>query len=348
MTYVLTYTTLLLAGLISTSRPSARRAVAAISLAFLFVFVAFRFEVGCDWFGYFGNFELQRYDSLENAFLRKDPAFWVASHILHQFGYEYPYINMLFAIPFFWGLAHMARRQPDPLGFVILSFPVLIINMPMSALRQASAIGLVCIAFMAFRKRKLIRFAAFVIAAGAFHLSSLAFLALAPFIKYRLSRYSIAASVILVLPGAYFVLSDLFSIYADRYVDTGIDAAGAIYRTAMLAVTAGLYMLFLQKPFKQRFPEDYQLVHIGAWIMLAILPVVFVSTVIADRFGYYVTPIQLMILARIPQLASGPSTTLLSASPYAALGLVLMVWTNYSTHFQKCYVPYQTWLSWDY
>lgn len=82
--------------------------------------------------------------------------------------------------------------------------------------------------------------------------------------------------------------------------------------------------------------------------MLATFPVVFVSTVIADRFGYYVTPIQLMILARIPYLVKGRSAVLLSVSPYAALGVVLLVWTSFSQHFQKCYVPYRTWLSWTH
>lgn len=348
MTYVFSYTALLLGGLISAYRARVRRVFATGAIILLFVFVAFRFEVGCDWFGYMLNFESQRYDTLENALLKKDPAFWIASHVLHRLGYEYPYINVLFAIPFFWGLGQMARRQPDPLGFLILSFPVLIINMPMSALRQSAAIGFICVAFVAFQERKLGRFVISVLAAGFFHLSALAFLAMAPFVKYELSRRSIAASAVLVLPGAFFVFSDLFAIYAERYVDTGVDAAGAIYRSGMFAATALLFFFLLSQPFRAKFPWEYQLVQIGAWIMLATFPVVFVSTVIADRFGYYVTPIQLMILARIPYLVKGRSAVLLSVSPYAALGVVLLVWTSFSQHFQKCYVPYRTWLSWTH
>ena len=348
MTYVFFYTALLLAGLISAYRTRVRRVFATGAIILLFVLVAFRFEVGCDWFGYMLNFESQRYDTLENALLKKDPAFWIASHVLHRLGYEYPYINVLFAIPFFWGLGHMARRQPAPLGFLILSFPVLIINMPMSALRQSAAIGFICVAFVAFQERKLARFIISVLPAGFFHLSALAFLAMAPFVKYKLSRRSIAASAVLVLPGAFFVFSDLFAIYAERYVDTGVDAAGAIYRSGMLAATALLFFFLLSQPFRAKFPWEYQLVQIGAWIMLATFPVVFVSTVIADRFGYYVTPIQLMILARIPYLVKGRLAVLLSVSPYAALGVVLLVWTSFSQHFQKCYVPYRTWLSWTY
>lgn len=348
MTYLLVYTALLLVGMLTASRRSARWPLASFWIVLLFLFVAFRYEVGCDWSGYERNFEAARYVTTAEAISQREPGFWSVLAAIHAAGLEYPYINLLLAIPFFWGLAHMARRQPDPLGFVILSFPVLIINMPMSALRQSAAIGLIFFAFVAFQKRDLVRFVTFVLAAGLFHLSALAFLAMAPFARYRVSRWSIAASVVLVLPGAYFALADAFSIYVDRYVGTGIDAAGAVYRSGMLAATAALFFLVLRRPFHRWFSAEYQLALIGTWIMLATLPMAFVSSVISDRFGYYITPIQLMILARIPYLVRGPSALLLSASPYAALGLMLVVWTNLSWHFQQCYVPYQTWLSWKY
>ena len=79
---------------------------------------------------------------------------------------------------------------------------------------------------------------------------------------------------------------------------------------------------------------------------LAVLPI---SSVISDRFGYYVTPIQLMILARLPYLVRpGPQGQLISMAPYLGLGLVLLVWTQKSKHFNQCYLPYKTWLDWQY
>lgn len=346
--YLTIYCGLVFSGALSAGRVRFRRFLFSVFVPLLFAFVAFRYEVGCDWSGYELNFETARYFTITEAIAQREPGFWSVLAAVHTIGLEYPYVNVVLAIPFFWGLAHIARRQPDPLGFVILSFPVLIINMPMSALRQSAAIGLMCFAFVAFQKRDLVRFVAFILAAGLFHFSALAFLALAPFTKYRVSRWSIAASLVLVLPGAYFALADAFSIYVDRYVGTSIDAAGAVYRSGMLAATAALFFLVLRRPFRQWFPAEYQLALIGAWVMLATLPMAFVSSVIADRFGYYVTPIQLMILARISYLVKWPSALLLSASPYAAFGLMLVVWTNLSWHFQQCYVPYQTWLSWAY
>ncbi|NBB99157.1 MAG: EpsG family protein, partial [Alphaproteobacteria bacterium] len=69
-----------------------------------------------------------------------------------------------------------------------------------------------------------------------------------------------------------------------------------------------------------------------------------VSTVIGDRFGYYLIPIQAMIFARIPFLQFRTNAALHAALPYLGLLLVFTVWTQLSWHFQQCYIPYQTWI----
>ena len=55
---------------------------------------------------------------------------------------------MISSFTFFFGAHYMAQRQQNRIAFLILLFPVLIINMPMSGIRQASAIGALCIAFV--------------------------------------------------------------------------------------------------------------------------------------------------------------------------------------------------------
>jgi hypothetical protein len=78
-------------------------------------------------------------------------------------------------------------------------------------------------------------------------------------------------------------------------------------------------------------------------VMLALL-LVPVSSVIADRFGYYLIPIQSMIFARLPFLPFRTNSALHSAIPYLALILVFTVWSQLSWHFRECYIPYQTWI----
>src|SRR5690606_31434867 len=73
----------------------------------------------------------------------------------------------------------------------------------------------------------------------------------------------------------------------------------------------------------------------------ALLPV---STIIADRLGYYFIPLQALIFARIPWMQSLPSRPILAAAPYLGLLVFFVVWTMSSGHFQSCYIPYQSWI----
>ena len=155
------------------------------------------------------------------ALQQTEPAYWLLLVQIHKAGLDYPYLNLVMAIPFFWGLVALARRQPDPLAFLVLSFPVLIINMPMSAIRQAAAIGFVCLAIIAFQDRKLIRYVTMIVAGSLFHMSAIVFLALAPFVKFRLTRGTLLLSGMLALPGAYFMLAKTAEFYSDRYIGTG-------------------------------------------------------------------------------------------------------------------------------
>ncbi|MBJ7533227.1 EpsG family protein [Rhodomicrobium vannielii ATCC 17100] len=346
MIYVASYAALLLAGFLSFKSVQLRRALFPIVALFLFLFVAFRYEVGCDWSGYQNNYLSAQYLTVEDAVSGQEPGYWLLLTQLHSFGFEYPYLNVLMAMLFFWGLTRLAVREPNPLAILILAFPVLVINLPMSGIRQGAAVGMICLALNAFRSRQPITYVALVVFASLFHTSALAFLALAPFVKFRVTRATLILSGILVLPSALFLLTDKVAFYSDRYVDTGVDAAGAIYRTGMLAVVGGYFLLVLRRAYLERFPADYKLALIGAWTMLGTLALLPVSSVISDRFGYYVAPIQLMIMARTPYLIRGRSRLFLSAAPYAALGVVLVVWTSFSDLFKQCYVPYQTWLDW--
>lgn len=349
MTYLALYASLLFGGALSSRNAQLRRFLFGFFSLVLFAFVAFRYEVGCDWSGYLENFELARFMSADEALAQGEAGYWFLLTLLHSLALEYPYLNLFMAVPFFWGLTALARRQPDPLAVIILAFPVLIINMPMSAIRQSAAIGFLCLALVAFQDRRLLRYVIMIAAGALFHRSIIVFLAMAPFVTLKLNRTTILLAGALVLPGAWFMLADTVEVYSDRYVGTGIDAAGAAYRSGMLAVVGGYFLVALRRPWQERFPADYTIVLIGACVMVGTIALVPVSSVISDRFGYYVTPIQLMIMARLPYLLPASGTgRLIGIAPYVGLGVVLIYWSLASQLFNVCYLPYQTWLSWNY
>ena len=311
----------------------------------LFLFSAFRYQVGCDWSGYYFQYNAAANFDWSTLTKIQEPIWWAILAWINESGLPYPAANIVSSAVFFVGIHVLARRQPDPLGFLVLLFPILIINIPMSGIRQGSAIGLICIAFTAFIDRRPLKFALWVVLAAGFHASALIFMLLLPIATGRYTRRSLILAAILALPGAYLLASsEAAEVASSRYIDTGINAAGAAFRVGFLGLSALYFFLFVRRKWLRACPRDYSLASIGAIGMALALLLVPVSTVIGDRFGYYLIPIQAMIFARLPYLPFRKNARLHSALPYFGLLILFAVWSQLSWHFQQCYVPYQTWI----
>ena len=267
---------------------SMRRQLYFALLLALFLFSAFRFEVGCDWTGYINQYFVFRDMPLSETWSNRE-GLWLSLLVLqNQLNLPYPWINVVSSTIFFVGLHAMARRQPDPLAFLVLLFPILIVNMPMSGIRQGSAIGLMFTAFNAFVDRKTIRFVLLTFIAAGFHASALVFLLLAPLVAGGFSWRRLVVACILALPGAYFMVQgDTVGIATDRYVGTAVDAAGAAFRVGLVGVTAAYFLYFLRWDWLRNFPVDFKLAMVGCILMLAMIPLLLISSVIADRLAYY-------------------------------------------------------------
>ena len=322
-----------------------RKSIYFAVLAALFVFSAFRYQVGCDWSGYYyqylgaANFDWSSVTEI------RDLIWWAILGWIRAMGLPYPVANIVSSAVFFAGVHVLARRQPDPLGFLVLLFPILIINMPMSAIRQGAAVGLLCIAFAAFIDRRPLRFSLWVVLAAGFHGSSLIFMLLLPVATGRYTRGRLLLAAVLAVPGVFFLASgDAADVATSRYIDTGVEAFGAVFRVGLLGLSALYFFLFLRKKWLRTWPQDYSLASIGAIGMALAFLLIPVSTVIGDRFGYYLIPIQAMIFARIPFLPFRVNAALHAALPYLGLLLVFTVWSQLSGHFKQCYIPYQSWI----
>lgn len=314
-------------------------------LVALFLFSAFRFEVGCDWTGYLNQYEIQRYATLEEAMAMAEPLWWTIIEFTHRKNLPYPWLNVISSAFFFIGIHAMAQRQHDPLGFLVLLFPILIINMPMSGIRQGAAIGVLCLAYVAFIDERRIRFIGWVLLASTLHTSALMMIALVPLIGGVYSWRRLVLMGALAIPGMAFMLQgESAQIAISRYLNTGVDAAGGIFRAGILVISGACFLIYLQVDWAKRFPKDYNLAIIGALMMVSIILLFPISSVIGDRFGYFLTPIQAMILARLPYLPIGRAHPSVIALPYIGLAVVFLTWTSLSSHFQLCYLPYQTWI----
>lgn len=322
-----------------------RKQLYLVVLAALFVFSAFRYQVGCDWSGYYYQYLRAAHLDWSSITDIREPIWWAIIGWFQDMGLPYPVTNVASSAIFFLGVHVLARRQPDPLGFLVLLFPILIINMPMSGIRQGAAIGLLCIAFVAFIDRRPLWFALWVVLATGIHSSALVFMLLLPVATGRYTPARLMLAATLAVPGAFFLAtSDAAEVATSRYVSTGVDAFGAAFRVGILGLSALYFFSFVRKKWQGTWPQDYSLASIGAIAMALAFLLIPISTVIGDRFGYYLIPIQAMIFARLPFLPIRANAALHSALPYLGLLLVFTVWSQLSWHFKKCYIPYQSWL----
>ncbi len=343
--YVSIFAVLIATRFVLAGQDSARRWCYPALLVALFLFSAYRYKVGCDWSGYESQFMLNRSFSWGAFFETREPLWWWTISKVRAAGLPYPWLNVITSLVFFVGVHVLARRQPDPFGFLVLLFPILIINMPMSGIRQGAAVGLMCIAFTAFVDRKLLRFLLCVFFASLIHGSAIVFLLLAPLVLGQYTRARIAFAVLLALPGSIALLSTSSSELAvSRYVATGVDAAGSAFRVGVLFISGCLFFFVFRQRWKRVYPADFKLVSFGSLLMMAAVVLVPISTVIGDRIAYYLIPIQSVVFARIPYLPLRSLKQLYSAAPYAGLFVMFLTWTWLSRHFAICYVPYDTWL----
>lgn len=341
MIYIAIFLFLIFCAHAARNHQTLRYQVYLILIWFLALFTGFRYGVGCDYFRYINHYNISQVnpDFLQN----REVGHQLLITGLNSLGFGSQAMFLAYSLMFFVGFHAFARRQPYPLAYLALSFPFLLINMPMAAVRQAAALGLIFFALNAFVDRKLIRFSVFVLIATLFHTSaaSMFFLAffLIPKIRPRFFRWLFPA-VFLGLAVAGFLSVGFLETAEDRYIDSDIEAAGAVPRLSLIALSAAFFILFLRKRWKALFPKDYELALVGSLTMFALFFLLPFSSVIADRLGYYFLPIQLMIFARIPSLQFRRNKLLLTTAPYVVFGAAFSVWIATSIIVQRCYVPY--------
>ncbi|MEP1201230.1 EpsG family protein [Tateyamaria sp.] len=343
--YYFSYGTLLLLTFVKRCDKLTHLLIYWTVLIALFLFVGTRFEVGCDFSTYQLHYSLGAQKYYSEALALRDPGHWLLIRVLNDYNFGPFSLNVVASGVFFLGIHVMARKQPNPLAFLVLCFPILIINMPMAATRQSMAIGFMCLAFAAFADRRLILYILWIMIGFLFHSSILIFILIAPFAGGILNRRRMLVSALLAVPGVLALLSsDSASLAQGRYINSGVEAAGSAFRLGLLFLTGLLFFSKLAPAWRRQFPGDYSLAVVGGFFMVGFLSMYFISTVIGDRFGYYLVPLQAMIIARIPYLNLGKSKNTLTIAPYAVLSFVFVVWMQLSWHFQKCYLPYQSWI----
>lgn len=316
-----------------------RRILFVVTFLVLTVIIGGRDVVGCDWDSYLNHYYAAAENTFGDALAQDYPAYSVLNWIATRLGLTVHAVNTVCGAIFSFGLLSFAARQPRPWLTILTAMPYLIIVVAMGFTRQATAIGLLMLAFNAFVDRSLVRYLVFVGLAGLFHSSAVALAPMAVFIR---RDAPMSPLIIGGLASGFLILTVLFNVldrYLYAYVESAYEGEGALYRLPLNAA-AGLAVLALRKPWMARFNDIrlYALLGLASWV---VLPFAFFLTVVGDRMSLYLLPFQVAVAARLPDLVSRRYRGLVLMGVVAAYALMLFVWLNYANH-SYCWLPYSS------
>ena len=111
MIYDLIYAVMAIACALTLGGDRSRKAIFYLCLAGLFVFVAFRFRIGCDWRNYLGHYEQQSpFLQFDEVLTRSEPGYWLLVFELVRLDLPYVYLNIAAAAVFFLLIRSLSCR----------------------------------------------------------------------------------------------------------------------------------------------------------------------------------------------------------------------------------------------
>lgn len=320
----------------SDSKPALPLMFGGLILALL---IGLRFEVGGDWGTYQRMFAHARYSSLDDTLAKGDPAYQLLNWLVVRVGAKIWLVNMVCGAIFAWGLVRFARSQESPWAVFLVAFPYLVIVVAMGYSRQAVAIGLLMAGIAALlRGASIPKFAFYVIVAALFHKTAI----VALLVVLVSARRNLLANLLFVLAAVGVLYDTLLANSVDQlvtnYVDAEYNSQGALIRVAMSVVPAVLFLL-TRRRFSFAPEEDILWRNFSyAAIILGGLLAILSSSTVVDRLALYVLPLQLAIIARVPDrlMENAGGRVLVLFYAFA----IQYVWLNYATHAEY-WLPYQ-------
>jgi hypothetical protein len=346
--YLALYALLAVAGSVSLSRQASLVVSVLLGLG-LWLFMGTRFATGCDFYGYLVRFETL-YEGVDASafYSSEEPGFHLLNVLIKELGLGYVWLNVAASLIYLVCVFRFSRLSPRPLLLVALFFPILIVQLGMSGLRQALAVGFLLLAFVQFVEKRKLRTAIWVVIAAQFHTSAYVFLPIALLAGTQVSVWRICAALMVLGPVAALFLDERIQVYSDRYVEQiygESSSSGALFRYAVVLLPAIAFEMYKTR-VRRVFPETYDLSRLFSLMTFALIPVALVSTVALHRFVYYVQPVSLLMFINVAMVLPrrGRASRQLLFIPALVLGLYMLGWFGMSRHADYCYVPYQSYL----
>jgi hypothetical protein len=306
--------------------------------------IGLRDHVGADWVGYGDILAEDAKLTVGQLILGREPGFALITWLSLQFGWGQVGMNAFSAIIFVAGLSIFLFRQPSPWGGLALATPVLVIQLGMSGIRQACALGFFCMAMNAFTDRRVGRYLIFTLLAFTFHQTAILLAPLAIFIPGALvwsnRAVRVLATGVIVMLVLVFGFRD-FAFYGATYVQQDLGgAAGALPRVAFNVVGAVLFFL-TRRRWQATYP-DSRLFLVLAALTILLTPLTPFLQVAVDRVEYYLIPFQVAVMMRVPEFLAPRIRLAYLGIVFSVYAAALAVWLNYSWIAQLTWEPYRS------
>ncbi|HZF45884.1 MAG TPA: EpsG family protein [Sphingomonadaceae bacterium] len=315
-------------------------------LIFLLWFMGWRLNVGCDFFGYASRYEgIFPWDSPLNALEKNEPGFEIIVSILKANGFQYLWVNVVSSAIMLLCYYRYFRISQKPLAEIALLFPVIILQLSMSGLRQGIAVAMLTAACAEFVRGKRMGTAVWIVLAAQFHASAVVFLPLAALAGRPVSMRKLIGAIAILTPLAAYLMGEQFDDYTDQYVRQiygDSSSAGALPRY-LLVLVPSLYFWRYHREFSELMPRWSPLFQVFSLGAIFIAPLFLVSSMIVHRMSFYFMPVSIMIAANAYRVIDERSKKyLLKIMPFFLYGIYMIVWLSISGHAERCYIPYQS------
>jgi hypothetical protein len=319
-----------------------------LSLLFLLFFMGTRYEVGCDFTGYQNRFEnIDPYASPLDVLGRDEMAFVFLEYMTRTSGADFVWLIFLataIIIGCYWAFL---RKVHSPILILALLFPIMMLQLGMSGIRQGIAVGFLLVAMIPFMSGKRLWTGFWILVGAQFHTSVIILLPIAFLAGREIDIKRLIAAMLLLPPLAVLIVGDRVELYQDRYIDQiygDQSSDGAVYRYLLNLVPA-IALLIYRNAVRFAYPREFSMLYITAMATVAMAPLTVLSTFALHRLNFYMMPFTIMmaiyLISLIPTRRERMIAMLL---PFGAYGGYTILWQSSSFHYDYCYSVYQSYL----
>lgn len=294
----------------------------------LFLLIALKGQVGCDFTGY-----LHRYQQFNVVYSLErstgEYGWYLVEYLTHVNGLSYQTYTIaasIIGISFLF----LAQKKIQYIGFLFFIYQMIIVQLGLSGMRQFIAVCVLTYAttiYLFGNQKSILKFLLLIIFAASFHISAIAMLFVLPFI-HKLKKSQIVFIVIICIVGlSSDIIGSAGDKYDSRYLEGSSVSSGAWLR---FIISCFILILAMAKAPKKLYNLGLTIIFFGIFLGV-------VNSIALHRFNYYFLPIVCLLL--IKNYKSGNVSMKRMHYVYALSAFYFLFWFTFSK-YSECFIPY--------